>query len=196
MGTLVDGFFGWMGAKEQTKAAQAGAKASQKATDAQIKYLTETRDLIRKDQEPWRVFGVNALSDLSDPLANFEASPDYNFRLTEGMKGVNQGAVVGGSLRSGAALKALNDYAQNTASSEYGNWYNRQLAGAGLGQAANAQNAQAGQFFAGQAGNALQQNAANLASAYTAQGNAMAGFWGGINGSINNTANAIMRFGF
>lgn len=196
MGTLVDSVFGWLGAKEQDKAAAKGAKASQYATDQQIKYLRETRDQTRADQEPWRLAGVNALGQLSNPAANFQASPDYNFRLQQGLEGVTQNRAVNGMLQSGSALKGLNDYAQNTASNEFGNWWNRQSGLAGVGQAANTANQNAGQNAANGISNALGVNAQNLASSYQQQGNAWAGFYGGVNASLNNNANALMRFGF
>lgn len=195
MGMVTDGIFGWLGAKEQSKAAAKGAKASQYATDQQIKYLTETRDQTRADQEPWRQAGVGALGRLQNPLASFEASPDYQFRMSEGMKGVNQNRATAGLLKSGSALRGLSDYAQNTAANEYGDWWNRQSGLAGVGQAANNSNQQAGQFFAGQAGNALQQNASNLASSYQQQGNAWSGFYGGLGGSLKSYENAFLKMG-
>jgi hypothetical protein len=60
-------------------------------------------------------------------FSNFEASPDYQFRLNEGMKGVNAASAVRGKLRSGDAGKALLERSSNIAGSEYGNWFNRQM---------------------------------------------------------------------
>lgn len=90
----------------------------------------------------------------------FTASPGYQFRLAEGQKaGQNRFAARGGAL-SGNALKALSEYNQNMASSEYGNWWN-QIAGlAGVGQASANTLAGVGQNMAGNVGNYL-QNAGN-----------------------------------
>lgn len=51
--------------------------------------------------------------------------PGYQFRLDQGMKGVNNSAAARGGLLSGAALKATDQYNQDYASGEYGNAFNR-----------------------------------------------------------------------
>lgn len=68
--------------------------------------------------------------------ADFSADPGYEFRRSEGNRGVEQSAAAGGSLQSGAALKALTRFNQDTASNEFdrahGRWadqHNRHLAG-------------------------------------------------------------------
>lgn len=58
-------------------------------------------------------------------MEDFEADPGYQFRMDEGMRGVEGGAAARGGLLSGAALKAIQKYGQNFASNEYGNAYNR-----------------------------------------------------------------------
>ena len=50
---------------------------------------------------------------------DFEADPGYEFRRSEGNRGVEQSAAAGGSLQSGASLKALNRFNQDTASNEF-----------------------------------------------------------------------------
>jgi hypothetical protein len=57
-------------------------------------------------------------------LDKFQASPDYNFRLQEGSRNLNAFNAAKGVLGSGAAMKSLVDYGQNTAAAEYGNWRN------------------------------------------------------------------------
>lgn len=67
---------------------------------------------------------------------DFETDPGYQFRRAEGTRGIEQSAAAGGSLQSGASLKALTRFNQDTASDEYGKafgrWsdeHNRHLAG-------------------------------------------------------------------
>lgn len=60
--------------------------------------------------------------------ADFVQDPGYQFRLDEGMKGINRAAASRGGYDSGATLKALADYNQNFASNEFGNAYNRDSA--------------------------------------------------------------------
>lgn len=56
---------------------------------------------------------------------DFVKDPGYAFRLSEGMKGVNNSAAARGGLLSGAALKAASRYNQDFASNEFTNVYNR-----------------------------------------------------------------------
>jgi hypothetical protein len=180
------------GASQQSKAAKKAAQASQYATDQSIALQREQYNQTRADQEPWRLAGVNALGQLSDPNANFSASPDYQFRMQQGLEGVTQNRAVNGMLQSGSALKGLNDYAQNTASNEFGNWWNRQSGLAGVGQAANTANAQAGSQYANNAGNALMSNANTQGQSAYYQANANAQ---GVSGALGALSWGIGNFG-
>jgi hypothetical protein len=169
-----------------SNAAKDAAGKSKSATAQTIAEQRRQYDLTRADQEPWRKFGQNALANLSDPTKNFQQSPDYQFRLSRGLEGVTQNKAVAGLLKSGSALKGLNDYAGASASAEYGDWYNRQLAGAGLGQTANAANQQAGQAYANAVGQANQSNAlAQMQSSYQ-QANAQNQAIGQLGGIFSN----------
>lgn len=174
-------------ASRQAKAAKSAAQASQQATDqtnALNKYIFETQ---RKDNEPWRVAGAQALARISDPskvAQNFQASPDYQFRLGQGVNALNQNNAIAGLLKSGKTLKDTVSWGQNIGGAEFGDWWNRQAGLAGVGQTANAANAQAGQFYAGQVGNALSNNAANQASSYYNRANAWSQGIGGAAGAI------------
>ena len=135
-------------------------------------------------------------------MEDFEADPGYQFRMDEGMRGVEGGAAARGGLLSGAALKAIQKYGQGLASQEYGNAYNRYtsnqtnqynrlmgLVGAGQGSASQTANA-AGQFGQAQANNLI--GAGNAAAAGTmGQANALVG---GINQGFNNyQQNELMK---
>jgi hypothetical protein len=155
------------GAAINSKGQKDAAAKQQSATKNTLTLQKYQYDQTRADQEPWRKFGQNALANLSDPMKNFYESPDYQFRLSRGLEGVTQNKAVAGLLKSGSALKGLNDYAGASASAEFGDYYNRQLAGGGLGQTANAANQQAGQAYANAAGQANQTNAlAGMQSSY------------------------------
>lgn len=58
-------------------------------------------------------------------MNNFQQDPGYSFRFGEGLKAINQQFAGKGGIGSGAALKAISNYGQNTASQEYQNAYNR-----------------------------------------------------------------------
>ena len=162
------------GASQQAKAAQSAANASKKASDQSIQLQRDIYNQNRADQEPWRQAGLTALNTLANPLANFQASPDYQFRMSQGLNAVNQNRATAGLLNSGSALKGLNDYAQNTAAGEFGSWWNRQAGLAGIGQDANRANATSGANYADSTQNALMANAGNQmqSSYYRANANA------------------------
>ena len=61
----------------------------------------------------------------TEPTFNFKQDPGYQFRLGEGLKGVENSAAARGSQLSGGTLKALQRYGQNFASNEYNNAYGR-----------------------------------------------------------------------
>lgn len=70
----------------------------------------------------------------------FQASPDFQFRQEQGLEGIAQTLGAGGAgAFSGNALRALNEFNSNLASGEFGDFINRRLAAAGLGQVATSQ---------------------------------------------------------
>lgn len=142
--------------------------------------------------------------DTSDPafgslmrrfsMSDFEADPGYQFRMDEGMRGVEGGAAARGGLLSGAALKAIQKYGQGLASQEYGNAYGRYNA-----DQTNQYNKLAGLVNSGQrsvnqltnaAGQFGQSQANNIIGAGNAQASGIMGstnaIVGGINSGINN----------
>lgn len=169
-----------------SNAAKDAAGTSKKAAASQVAEARRQFDLTRQDNEPWRQAGVGALGRLQNPLASFEASPDYAFRKAQGLEGIAQSKAIGGQLKSGSALADSITFNSNLAAGEWGDWWNRQAGLAGIGQTANAANQQAGQFYAGTVGQANQWNAANqMQSAFT-QANAQNQAMGQLGGIFSN----------
>lgn len=134
------------GANKAASAQKAGIDAS---TAAQREMFEKQTEL----QEPFRQGGMTAQNrlmtllglspggdsgitvDPNDPnfgkyskdfgMADYQADPGYAFRLSEGMKGLQNSAAARGLLSSGSTLKGITDYSQGMASQEYGNAYNR-----------------------------------------------------------------------
>lgn len=136
----------------------------------------------------------NALQTTSAPAAQqpldvtawLRSTPGYEANFKEGQRALNTGLASRGALFSGDAGRESIRYGQQYADRIFGDQFNRLASIAGAGQTATSQGSAAGQSYAGNVGNALQQNAANLGSSYQNQGNTAAGMWGGIGGSINN----------
>lgn len=201
---------GLLGSSSSKKAAKAAAEAQQRALEQQLAYQRESRDKIYAYADPFYQTGTAALNRLNDPNANFQASPDYQFRLGQGLAGVTQNRAVGGMLRSGSALRGLSDYAQNTASNEFGNWYGRQRDLVNVGTGAMATLAGATSAFGNNASNIAgeqgrvqadyigQRNQANqqMIGALTAAGSSLfnlagGGQFGGAGGMQNMNPNAF-----
>lgn len=181
---------------------------------AESEYLNDIRQRFPHLSENWKPYETDVRAymsanqdrfgpDTSNPangslmknfgMEDFEADPGYQFRMDEGMRGVEGGAAARGGLLSGATLKAIQKYGQGLASQEYGNSYNRftndqtnqynRLAGI----------VNSGQGATNQVGNAT-LNFGNQAAGNTiGAGNAAAsGIMGGANaiaGGINQGAN-------
>lgn len=70
-------------------------------------------------------YGPNADLNRRFTLADFEADPGYQFRLNEGLRGINADASARGLFNSGGTLKALEKYRQGYASNEFDKAYGR-----------------------------------------------------------------------
>jgi hypothetical protein len=194
-----------LGAGVNAYSANRAAKGQAQAAAASNALQKKMYKQQRKDQEPWREAGKQALSGLTGnadfqrdfAASDFEADPGYAFRMAEGQKALERSAAARGGLQSGGTLKALTKYGQDVASQEYGNAYNRFNADrdrrfnrlssiAGVGQTANSQVAAAGQNYANQYGNNVQGAANANAAAGIAMGNA-------IGGGLSNIGNIGMQ---
>jgi hypothetical protein len=110
-------------------------------------------------------------------MSRFFASPDYQFRRDEGIRGIEQGAAARGGALSGNALRGVSAFNSNLASQEFGSYINRLMDMAGLGTAATAN-----------VGNAMNANAGAQMGAQQQIGDARAS---GIMGTTNSIANAV-----
>lgn len=126
-----------------------------------------------------------APNPVAPDFSQFYVSPDYNFRLDEGIKALDRSAAANGMLLSGAQAKALSRYGQGMASQEYGNYWNRLAAMSGIGQTGTNATQNAGSQFSAQAGNALQDAGDARASGYLYNANAK-----------NSLANSLLDYGF
>ncbi len=139
--------------------------------------------------------------------ADFQVDPGYQFALDQGQRGIQNSAAAGGSLLSGATLKALTRFNQDTANNQYQNSYNRfnqnqqQQLNTLFNMSGVGQNA-AGQIanYGTQMGNTVAGNLIGLGSAganlQTQAGNAAAsGVIGGANAIAQGIGGAINTLG-
>jgi hypothetical protein len=171
-----------IGGAISSKSVSKAADATQQSANAATAEAKRQYDQTRADQLPWLETGKSALDQLSgmygigpqagtaQPNADFYKSPDYNFRLNEGIKGVDAGAAARGSLDSGATRKAEISFAGNLASGEFSSYANRLAALAGVGQTAASNLGNLGSQYASNVGNIAINQGNNRASSYLAQG--------------------------
>jgi hypothetical protein len=158
------------------------------SADKNLAFQREMFNTIRSDQQPFLDAGKAALGKLSPlmdykkfSLDDFKADPGYNFRLTQGQRGIDASAAARGGLQSGAALKAAATFGQEMGSQEYQNAFNRYgverdraisplMQMAGFGQTAT-NNAQQGTTnFANTSGQIMQNAGDTAANAQVARG--------------------------
>ncbi len=123
--------------------------------------------------------GGNALT--APDYSAFFKSPDYNFRLKEGLSAVQNSAAAEGGLYSGNALRGVTEYGQGIAAGGFNDYVKNQLALAGIGTGATSQ-----------AGQGALATGANIGNLLVDQGNARAS---GIMGQTNSWANLINQLG-
>jgi hypothetical protein len=138
------------------KSSKKAAKAQANAMDTYLAQMRQGRDRALSYQQPYEQAGRQGLNLLTqyltgDPAATqarLEASPGFQFRLSQGQRSVQNLLASRGGLKSGAAMKALEEFAQGTASQEFGNQvgYLQGLAGIGQNAATAMSNAE---LFAG-----------------------------------------------
>lgn len=140
----------------------------------------------QRNMAPYRQNGMDASGYLSrlnsGDMSKFFTSPDYNFRLNQGMNTLQNSAAARGGLLSGNAMRAISDYGQNTAASEYGNYWNRMFQQMQTGQNGALGQASVGANQAGQIGNTMM-----------GQGQAQAS---GVVGAANSINGGIQNYGF
>lgn len=184
---------GAIGAGAAVYSANTAAGEQSDAAKAAIDNSRQQQAITRADLMPYNTAGQSVLPDLTaaakapGPVmdqATLEATPGYQFNLTQGLKATQNAAAARGLGVSGAALKGAATYATGLADSTYQNQFNNavtnqtnaynRLAGvANLGESAAAQTGTLGtQIATGIGNNLVGAGNANAASSI-ATGNAI-----------------------
>ena len=209
-------------ANSQANAADYAANLQHQDAQSALQFQENQYNTEQGQIAPWLSAGTTAINQLAgEKVPDFQAptaateqnDPGYQFRLQQGMEALQNSAAAHGAGLSGNTLKGINDYAQNYASNEYGNVYNRAMneyntnviapynrtaALAGVGQQAQATGAQQGQAAASnisnidltsgqQIGNDVVNAGAARASGYVGGANAWSGALGGAASSAGNS---------
>lgn len=196
---------GAMASNATQNAANTTANAANQATALQKQ---QYQDSVAR-QKPFYDAGVNALGQYQAgiqpggaltrgfTMADYQADPGYAFRLSEGLKGLDQTAAARGGLLSGNALRGAQQYGQNLASQEYQNAYNRYVGEqgtqrnalanlAGIGQTTANTMGNTGSAYASNVGNIVQNQAVNQANAGLYSANQQASAYGLAGKALSN----------
>lgn len=191
---LISGGLGYFGAKD----------ASKKQYDAAMQGLSLQEQIYAKNSanlQPYMDLGAGGASSLASlyglPGSNnpngqvnwdqFLNTPDYQFTQQQGMRALDMSAASKGMLLSGAQSRASQTFGQGLASQQFGNYFQRMLSLAGLGNSAAS-------ALAGVGTNA----GIGMSNSYGNAGQASAaGTVGGINaitGSLGTGVNNLMLY--
>lgn len=225
-GAAISGLAGALGsssaAHAQTKAANAASATDERIFDKQTALQEPFRQAgITADNRLLELLGIGGDASAGDygkyskdfGMSDFQQDPGYQFRLSEGLKAINNSMAAQGRGISGANLKAAANYGQEAGSQEYQNAFNRyqvnrsnqlnplqSIAGAGQ-TATNALTNAAGQLGQNVSDNQLEAGNAR-ASGYVGTANALtAAIGGGVNSylgyqasqPLNNYLNSLTK---
>lgn len=134
---------------------------------------------------------ASPVSTYQNAFQNYLDSTGYQFQMDQGNKAINQGYAAKGSLQSGAALKALQTYGQDTAKGFFKDYLgllaNQQAVGlSGAGAIAGVGTGYANSVSANN-NMAMQQQI----NAFGQRADATSGLWGTVGGAIGGIANAF-----
>lgn len=186
--------------KKSSSAAQTQAASADRASRIQQENFEQTR----KDLMPYKQAGDTSLSQLMGQMTpdgyfnqtytgqDIYSDPSYQFRLQQGQDAIQSSAAAKGGLLTGATLKALQNYGQESASQEYSNAYNRFNADQTNRYNRLSNLVGIGQNAAAQVGNAGAQTAQAVANNTMAGANSIAA---GQVASANNWANTANNLG-
>lgn len=186
--------------KQSSKAANTQAASADRASQIQQENFEQTRE----DLMPYKQAGDTSLNQLMGQMTpdgyfnqaytgqDIYSDPSYQFRLQQGQDAIQSSAAAQGGLLSGATLKALQNYGQESASQEYSNAYNRFNADQTNRYNRLSNLVGIGQNAAAQVGNAGAQTAQAVANNTMQGANALAA---GQLANANNWANQADNFG-
>jgi len=186
--------------KKSSSAAKTQAASADRASQIQQENFEQTR----KDLMPYKQAGDTSLNQLMGQMTpdgyfnqtytgqDIYSDPSYQFRLQQGQDAIQSSAAAKGGLLTGATLKALQNYGQESASQEYSNAYNRFNADQTNRYNRLSNLVGIGQNAAAQVGNAGAQTSQAVANNTMAGANSIAA---GQVASANNWANTANNLG-
>ena len=183
----------------QTQANQQALAANQQA----LAYQKETDARNQANMAPYLGLGSSAATKLGGIYGeggitgagwqDFLNSPDYQFAFGEGRRALENSAASRGGLLGGNFARGITQFGQGMASQQFGNYYNRILGQAQLGQNAAAGAGSLGNQSAGQVGQTSGQIGQNFQGIGQAQAS---GYVGGANAVTGSLQSGVQNYLF
>jgi len=179
---------GLMGSRAAKSAGDQQARAAAEALGWQKKVYGDTEGMLA----PFIGTGQNAFRSIGDlyglngkpaSMDGFTASPDYQFRMREGMGALENSAAARGGLLSGNFGRSAIQFGQGLASTEFGNYFDRLFRTSQLGANAASSLGSIGAGSAASMGNTIMAQGQAGAAGTVGSANAISG---GINSAANN----------
>lgn len=128
-GSIAQAYAAREGARQQSSASRRAAAIYAQVTREQIAAQKAMFDKTEANLTPWREAGTQAVNRLSELTmagpGEFTEGPGYQFRVSEGQKGIERSAAARGNVLSGATMKGIERFRQDYATNEYDNFLNR-----------------------------------------------------------------------
>ncbi len=110
-----------------TSDAAAAANAAQQqqlayAKSIQTPFVNAGTSAVNQQQN---LLGLNGADAASNAMSTFQASPSYQYQLSQGLSAVDNAAAAGGEFRSGNTQRAEETLGNNLAGQDFGNYYSR-----------------------------------------------------------------------
>lgn len=202
LGPVIGGIAGGAGA---SSAANDQEQAANNATAAQLQMFNQTQ----ANEAPYMAAGGNALAALQQGLglgaggtgqgslntpfsaAQYQQSPGYAFQMQQGEQAIQDTASAHGGVMGGNTLKALTQYGQGLANTDYQQALNNYMAQQNQQFSQLQTLAGSGQNAAANLGALGSQTATNIGNNDLAAGNAASAGAVGISNSIGSAANGL-----
>ena len=191
---------GLVGSAISGNAAQTAAKDQTQAEQSAQQIMQQQYQQTRADLLPYNTAGQGAVSaiqqtpafNFNDTQAQLEATPGYQFNLSQGLKATQNSAAARGLGVSGAAQKGAASYASGLADTTYQNQFSNALNTYQTNLAKQQNLAGLGESAAAQTGAFGTQTAANIGQTAVGVGNAQAA---GAVGTANAAASGLSGVG-
>jgi len=198
LGSIVDVVGGIFNSKAQKKGQQNILNDYNNAQGTALAAQNQAQDARYSFNAPWQQGGLQGFQNmLNMQTPGFQYSPSdpsYAWRLGQGTRAIDASSAAAGLRNSGGTLRALQDYGQGLASTEFNNDFTRNNLLAGYGQHATDALDQAKSDWANNYGNILFKGAEGRASAYQGKANANSSLVGTLTGGAKNVLGDLAGF--